>query len=236
MNKLAIFVEGQTEAIFLDRLLREISTSHSVQIETRSNTHNQRRLNVLSNPPVSNQHKPEYYALIFDCGGDEKVASVIRDQYAGLVKSGYRTIVGLRDVYPGYTFEEVARLRSGIRSGLPSSPVGVSFALAIMEIEAWFIAEHSHFERISASLTMDRIVEVIGFDPSVAAVDQRPCPKDDLNFIYSSVGLEYNTKRSIVKRTVDALDMDRIYLELRASISDLKTLLDAVDCFFTSND
>jgi hypothetical protein len=60
-----------------------------------------------------------------------------------------------------------------------------------MEIEAWFLAEFSHFPRLDSDLTLETIRSNFGFDPSVDDMQLRNHPSQDIHRIYSLVGLEY---------------------------------------------
>ena len=234
MNRLAIFVEGQTEQVFAEKLLLEIAGAKDIRIEKRKASGGRRGKRsirrVEASAVDSDQH---YYALIVDCGQDERVASDIREQYDQLTKKGYQAIVGIRDVYP-FAREDTPRLRRGLRYQVRTKPVEVLFVLAVMEIEAWFIAEHTHFGRVDPELTMDRIRREIRFDPTVDDVESRDRPAEDLNLIYQLVGKAYNKGKTNVERTVDALDFTTVYLELGQRIDDLQKLVDQIDAFLAA--
>src|SRR5881296_1682184 len=101
MRRLAIFVEGLTEELFAETLLREVAGDRGLDIEKRRASGGKiakRTLTLLSAPPGSSS--PEFFALIHNCGADNQVKSDIRDNYANLVSKGYKTIIGMRDAYP----------------------------------------------------------------------------------------------------------------------------------------
>ncbi|NJO94622.1 MAG: hypothetical protein HC820_10385 [Hydrococcus sp. RM1_1_31] len=106
--------------------------------------------------PITIQTK--YYILIYNSGSDNSVASDIRDQYSSLVASGYSMIVGLRDVYP-ISAAQKDRLERGLQYALPKGSVPAYIVLAVMEIEAWFLAEWNHFIKVDASLTPVSIIK-----------------------------------------------------------------------------
>ena len=116
---------------------------------------------------ISQTREPEgheFFVLIVDCGQDERVKSDILERYDGLIAESYEHIVGIRDVFP-HPREDIERIREGFKFRLPNDPIEASLILAIMETEAWFLAEHSHFPRIHDSLTIERIQQEFGFDP-----------------------------------------------------------------------
>jgi hypothetical protein len=78
--------------------------------------------------------------------------------------------------------------------------------LAVMEIEAWLLAEHTHFLRLSPVLTPARIREKLHFDPARDDLERRWHPAEDLDRIYQLAGLRYSKQRGNVERTLALLD------------------------------
>lgn len=234
MKKLAIFVEGQTEQIFIKRLVTEIAGRHRVAIQecrATGGTHSTPRLARLYGSPSG--QNTEYFVLIFDCGADIRVKSQILENYDSLVSSGYSAIIGVRDVFPDFTYSQIPELRAGLRYRLKTKPIEVIFALGVMEIETWFIAEHTHFLRLNVQLTTSHINARLGFDPSRQDMQLRPNPAKDLDAIYRLADFTYNKHRSCTQRTVDLLDYAIIYMELIHRLPDLKTLVKSLDAFLS---
>lgn len=207
MRKIAIFVEGQTELLFVDRLVQELANEAGLAVELAEawgGATRARRWKFLRRPTIQPHH--EVYVLIVNCGGDSKVKSDILERYHGLRDSGYSAVMGLRDVYGQFRYEDVPRLRRELSHGLPQTEPPVELFLAIMEIEAWFLAEHTHFPRVSADLTSDRILEKMHFDPVRDDLEQRWHPAEDLDRIYQIAGLRYTKQRSNVERTLELMD------------------------------
>jgi hypothetical protein len=235
MRKLAIFVEGLTEQSFVERLLAAVAGGKHLCIEKRKATGgvlSRRRLCLLDAGAAG--ASPKYFILIVDCGSDNRVKSDIRDRYDSLVSSGYEAIVGIRDVYPEFRFEEVPRLRRGMMYSMKRSPGEVLFVLSIMEIESWFIAEYTHFERIDQSLSPARIAASLNIDVVNEDLQRRPHPAADLNSIYNIAGLAYGKSRTRIQRTLGALDYARVYLDLGTRFGDLQELLNRIDNFFSA--
>lgn len=234
MKKLAVFVEGQTEQLFIEKLLVEAAGKSNIAIEKRQGLGGQsgkRRLNLIEASHLNSNHR--YFAQIVDCGSDNRVKSDIRDRYENLAAQGFEIIVGVRDVFPDVTYAGIPLLRSGLRLHLKTNPIEVKFVLGVMEIEAWFIAEHTHLQKIHPSLTPELIRTRLGFDPSSDDVQLRPHPAEDLDNIYRLAGLRYEKCKSTVQRTVSVLDYERIYLELPSKLPDLKTLVDTINTFLS---
>ena len=236
MNRLAIFVEGQTEQVFVEKLLKEIAGKSRLRIEIRRAFGGRKYQRTFSRVKVSGAESgQEYFTLIVDCGADNRVKSDIRENYQNLTERGYSAIIGIRDVHP-VPRDDMSKLRHGLHWLMPKDPIEVLFVLGVMEIETWFIAEHTHFTRISDALTMQCIKAALGFDPSVDDIQLRDRPSTDLETIYSLADLDYDKSKATVQKTVDALDYARIYLELGDKIDDLQALIDSVDAFLAQGE
>jgi hypothetical protein len=234
MKRLAVFVEGQTEQLFAESLIREMAGQANIRFELRSirgGAKARRETRLLRSIPADAGQ--EYYVLIVDCGGDETVVSRIREEYDNLVARGYEAIVGIRDVYP-LPREDIPNLARRIPLHVKTKPIRVVFVLAIMEVEAWFLAEYTHFERIDPALTVARISAHLDFDPSAGDMEQRPTPAGDLHAAYQLAGLAYSKSRARVQRTVGHLDYARLYLDIPARYPSLESLVSALDRFFSA--
>ena len=230
MNKLAIFVEGQTEQIFAEKLVTEIAGAANVQIKKLKTRGSAKNMTLVEARAFDSG--AEYFVLIVDCGHDRKVHADIVERYDWLVGAGYQAIIGIRDVRP-HKRDDIPRLREGLRYRLKTDPISPVFVLAIMETEAWFLAEHTYFASIHAALTVDRIKTELGFDPSTDDMQLRNHPSGDLDSIYFIEQLVYDKSKANVKRTVNALDFDRVRTEIGAKFTDLQTLVDCVDRFLS---
>ncbi len=230
MKRLAIFVEGQTEQLFVTRLLREIAGENRIDIIQEKYISNYRGRVVTAIDAVSTIDEKKYYVIIRDCGGDSFVKSDILDGYEKLCKKGYGGIIGLLDVYPKPR-AEIARYESGLKFGVPTKYIPISIHLAVMEIEAWFMGEASHFERIHPDLTRERIVSAFGFDPFWENMENREHPANDLNEIYKLVGFAYNKKKKNVQRTVNSIDCSKMYMDGKTKMKSLGNFIDEIDSF-----
>jgi hypothetical protein len=232
MKKMAIFVEGQTEQMFVSKLVTEIAGEWNISIEKQKSFKRQsgiRKIQLLESVP--NKPINGYYILIRDCGSDESVKSDIIESYEGLAKNNYERIIGLRDVYP-LKRSVIGKLEKTLRIGLQQQPIPVDLLLAVMEIEAWFIAETSHFQRINPLLTNGLIKKHLLWDPMTVDIERRPHPSVDLDEIYRLVGLHYDKKRKTVQKTIGKLDYAIIYLELGEKVRRLQVFIDHLDSFF----
>lgn len=226
MNKLAVFVEGQTEQIFVEKLLTELAGSNNIHIDKCKLLGGYRKVLHLSRKNT----REKYFAYIIDCHGDSTVKSDIMENYDNLVTQGYHSIIGIRDVYP-LSRTDIPKLRQWLYYGVKTKYVTPVFILSVMEVEAWFMAEHTHFQRIHDRLTIDRIKRELGFDPSQDNMELRDHPAQDLHEIYRLEGLVYQKTFSQAKRTVKALDYANVYFNLKSKISAIEELSSEIDRF-----
>ena len=232
MKRLAIFVEGQTEKIFVRKLLEEIAGKINIAIAEQDIRGKQgSRITALTmSDHITFQTK--YYVLIYNSGTDTNVASDIRDQYQSLVASGYSQIIGLRDVYP-IPISGKNRLELGLQHGLPKGVITAHIVLAVMEIEAWFLAEWKHFLKIDARLTTVLIQQALGFNPELDDMETRLHPAEDLHQIYQLVGRAYKKRKKQVDTVVLNLDYEFLYLQLVSSVPSFAKFVSYIDNFMT---
>jgi hypothetical protein len=235
MKKIAFFVEGQTEQLFINKLLIEIAGQKNIAIDLRqwrggSSTPKQ-EIFIPQTLSYTNPQSPLYEALIYDCGGDDKVKSDILDQITNLASNGYEEIIGIRDLFP---LTDLSRLERGLQFIPPNSrplPIPFQIIVAVNEIEAWFLAEWSHFECIDSRLTSHFIRSNVPFDPYIDDMTLRVNPAEDLNTIYQLVGKSYRKRKNQVERTVNCLDYANLYVNIKNSISKLNDLVSKIDNF-----
>jgi hypothetical protein len=233
MDKVAIFVEGQTELIFVDRLVHELAHGSGLAVEHAEATGGAigaRKVKIFKRITVQEHHR--WYFLIVNCAGDGNVKSDVRDRYQGLIQAGYNAIFGLRDVYGMFTLAQVPKLRKFLNLDLPTEPIRIEFILAIMEIETWFLAEYTHLQRLHPSLTPSYIRKMQGFDPAQDDLELRVHPADDLNRVYRLAGYSYDKHRRNTERTIELLDFTFIRRTLARRIPDLGRLIAALERIF----
>lgn len=236
MKRIAFFVEGQTEQIFVNKLLTEIAERNSIKIELfqlRGGTSVPKlKIPVPQNPSYTAPSTPSYEAWIFDCGSDEKVKSDILDNISNLSTSGFSEVIGIRDLFP-IAISELTILETRLNA-IPHSfplPIPYTIVVAVSEIEAWFLSECKHFQCIDSRLTNTFIKSKMKFDPCVDDMTLRQQPSKDLNNIYQLVGQTYNKRKNNVERTVECLDYTDIYVNLKSKITQLDRLISKIDNF-----
>jgi len=232
MNKLAIFVEGLTEVLFVKKLIEELAGDVVLieHAEIRGGTKAARAFATVNAAKPNTGER--YFVQIVDCGSDLGVKDRIREEHANLTASGFSKIIGLRDVFPKIQYADIPRLEAGLPVLIDQSLIPVEFILGVMEIESWFLSEHTHFPKIEARITVEAIRQTIGIDPENDDMQVRPNPALDLHECYRIGGRAYSKKGKVTKRTVDALDYAVLYLRLPQRIPYLDRFVQSLEAFF----
>ncbi|MDD1414861.1 DUF4276 family protein [Dolichospermum sp. ST_con] len=231
MKKLAIFVEGKTEQIFVAKLLKEIAGKFKISIEIKS----RQGINfdkVIMKDPVT--FITRFYVLIYNSCRDESVISDIKEQYNLLAEDGYDRVIGLRDVYP-ISISDKSKLQRGLNYALPVRTIPINIVLAVMEVESWFLAEYNHFLKIDPRLTPEKIQAMFGFNPRIDDMEQRPHPTDDMEQIYNYVHKGYNKSEKQLNRLASNLDYEFLYMHLANSVPSLGEFMGYIDKFMISS-
>ena len=229
MKRLAIFVEGQTEQIFVTKLLTELATKNSIAIEHQRKHVGQNFLTIKASNITTDT---KYYVLIRDCRSDSAVKTSIIEVAEKFAEKGYEKILGLLDVFP-LTHDQLPTLEKWRNFGVPTKYLPINIIFAVMEIEAWFLAEATHFPRIHPSLTTDHVKTILGFDPLLEPVESRYNPAKDLDDVYKTAGFAYTKKKKNCVRTVETLDYPSLYLSIKERVQNLKTFINEIEAFLS---
>ena len=219
MSKVAIFVEGQSEQIFIRHLLLRTMDCSKVSFICL-------RLYAGKTIPARfdypNPHA-EMSFLIVNVGQDEKVLSEIKEREEDLIKQGFDRIIGLRDMY---SEKYLKRSPSGIDNSVTtafidgwnstiqrmSKPSKIKIHIAIMELEAWFLGIYDIFKRINSILSVEYIENELGFN--LADIDPQTeffKPTEEVNRIFQLVGLQYKKKEHDVESICSNINNDDLY-------------------------
>ena len=233
MRRIAFFVEGQTEQIFINRLIKEVFGNKQINVIQKQfrGGANIPKQEIVRNSSFS--RNPKYEVLIFDCGSDNSVKSEILDNISNLRQRGYEMIIGVRDLYP-IPIDDLEKLEKGLRflpNKLRVNAPYFDIVIAIHEIEAWFMAETNHFKKIDKRLTGRFIKDRLGFDPYAINSESRVHPAKDLDNIYRLVGKSYTKKYNATVRVVNKLDFNRLRHQVRYDVGSLNRLLSVIDNF-----
>ncbi|MDI9365395.1 MAG: DUF4276 family protein [Flavobacterium sp.] len=169
MIKTAIFVEGQTELIFVRELLLKVFQYQNIALDCFT-LFTDGKFNT-TEYPFSNAGANFYFQII-NVGNDASVLSRIVRREQRLWKEGFIRIVGLRDMYSkdyrdavmNSTINQLVNEQfiKGTRARINSDKV--YFCFAIMEVEAWILGLRESFLKLDATLTADYIKTQLGLN------------------------------------------------------------------------
>lgn len=233
MKKIAFFVEGQTEQIFINRLVKEILGYDRISVISKRSVGGTKipKQEIVRSATFS--RKPLYQVLINDCGSDNRVKSEILENLENLRESGYSSIIGIRDLYP-LPISDLERLEKGLKflpANIRKYKNPFDILVVVQEIETWFLGETTHFRKVDKRLTGNFISQRLGFDPYAVNAMQRRHPSKDLNDIYQLVGKSYTKRNWQVKRLVDRLNFDFIFRHMQYDIPVLNQLVQVIEDF-----
>jgi hypothetical protein len=231
-KKIACFVEGQTEQIFVEKLFKEIAGYKKISIETFKfqGGKGNRRFDALKQSIVKDA---PFFVLLYNCDCDSQVLSDIKDQQESLTNRGYEKILGLRDLYP-QPLDKKQEIEKGIRGFLKvlqNKGIPISMNLAVMEVEAWFLAEWNYLAKIDNRLTCDFILQKCGLDLRNIDFEKMAHPSQDLDKIYRLVSRKYDKSEITSQEIINNLDYEFLYLDLVKSVNQLKKFIDEIDSF-----
>lgn len=241
MNRYAFFVEGQTESLFVRWFLQNLARALGVEI-----SYERRRAQggkKSSNPRCfyeveifDSELKTEYFFLIIDCGNDaqKRIVGDIRLRINELEKKGYTRILAIRDLYPKYRIDQLVLLKESMGDALNDLPIDSAAIIAVMEIEAWFIAEYSHFLRMHSDLTDERIEAKIGFDLRQSLFEEIEEPANTLNHIYQEIDIEYDKNLELVERILNSMSFKEL-IGVGRKESELKFFVEQMLSLFDKN-
>lgn len=230
-KRIAFFVEGQTEQIFLHRLVKDFFGEGNTNILLKQfrGGSNIPRQEIIRFRAIS--RKARYEILISDCGSDSRVKSEIMENLVNLRKNGYEMIVGVRDLYP-IPAKDLEKLEKGLRFlplNLKSEASYFDIVVAIHEIEAWFMAETNHFRKVDKRLTGSFIKDYLGFNPFTSSAELREHPAKDLNDIYQLVDKSYTKRQWQVEKLVKRLDLEHLLKDVRKELKSFDKLVSILE-------
>lgn len=230
MKRLAFFVEGYSELLFIEKLIWKIADSKNVTIDRGSIKGGKtipRLFEIFTATNVTSGD--EYYVLIVNCQGDRQVKSRMIEEHKRFTDQGYEKIIGLRDVRPDFQHSDIPRLKTHMQQDFDPSLAPAEVILSTMEIESLFLGEATHFEKIDPAITASSINARLGFDPVSDDMELRPEPAVDLTNCYAIAGKTYN--KYLVQDTINVLDFDHIHLVQPARFQSLARLVSNIDNF-----
>ena len=207
VRKVALFVEGMTEQVFVRELLLRWYDWDANRVGVDCY-----KLYAGAQSTVPYQYgsnESENYFQIFDVGNDAKVLSEILYRADTLRNAGYSMIVGLRDMFSeNYTNKTIERngdriiddeLNERFIQGAneviahKAKDIKIHIKFAIMEVEAWLLGIPKFFEGLSG--VNDPEIDI--YHPSITLKELR---KAD--------GLTYNKHREEIEAIMGSITKD----------------------------
>jgi hypothetical protein len=231
MNKLAFFVEGQGDLIFIKNLIIYMAGLNHVSITSIEESGGEQVIILEIHARSANE---EYFILVKNCCRDGAVLSSIRKDYCRMVEEGFKKIIGLRDAHPVYNKSQLPDFRHHlIKTLLPAGACQVIFLFCIMELEAWLIAEYNHFPKMHSAISVARIHQELAIDVVNDDLSELNNPAEDLKNIYRLEGITYRKDKEIMKNIVSTLDQAFLRSNVSSKFEDLQTLYHELDLFFS---
>jgi hypothetical protein len=221
--KVAIYVEGITEASFVYQLIGcyykwdwESFRMECYHLDPKEAYESLR--------DFGKDNAPDYY-LIYDSCSDTAVSSAIKDRIETHQREGYDKVVGLRDVYSEnyktiyqQRFDKkhidtfIADMRAAL--ALYDSKGLTRLCFAIMEIEAWLLAMSDVFQRIDSRLDAKWLCDNAKVDISKDPEKEFFHPYARLEAIYDSISKPYGKHWDAIKGIIMKLqksDFENLY-------------------------
>lgn len=221
--KVAIYVEGITEAGFVYQLIKTHYDSNwtSVRIECLNFDPREAYDSLLD---FGDEDAIDQY-LIYDSCSDTAVSSDIIDRINRHHKEGYDKVIGLRDIYSAnykaiyqQQFDErsVATFIADMRDTLAQyDPQGLThLCFAIMEIEAWLLAMSDVFQRVDSRLDSQWLCNNVNVDINKDPEKEYFHPYSKIEAIYASISKPYGKHWDTIKGIIFKLtkdDFDQLY-------------------------
>ena len=176
MSECVLFVEGQSEQIFVREMLLRRFNWDATQLAIRCYKLNAEVLES-AEYDYGNDDATHFIQLI-DAHGDNKVVSAIKSRAARLLEAGFEMIVGLRDMYSRAYREQspncvsadlnkefIKTIQEGIDEAGLSENVRIHYA--IMEVETWMLAL---LEKWKGDISMDDIKQFFNPDADIETI------------------------------------------------------------------
>lgn len=218
MKKVAVFVEGQGEQVFVRHLLYYLLDPTKFSFECLR----LRSENLEEVPYAYENQLADVYFLIINTQGDGSVLPAIKKREQGLFRQGFNKIIGLRDMYsqayreisPGIIdYHIIQQFIDGAKYSITtmSQPDKIHFHFVIMELEAWWLCMYTLFAKIDEQLTVAFIAQKLGYD--LSAIDAEKVffhPASNVIKILNLVGIKYDKRFSDVERIISSMTFDDI--------------------------
>ena len=218
MQKIAVFVEGQGELIFIRNILYYLADPAKLSFECFK-----LHANLQHEVPYEYQNpNAQIHFQIINVGNDERVLDVIKEREERLLSKGFTKIIGLRDMYSkayrkkskGVIDDEIIKqFIEGVKTSIAemNNPDNISFHFAIMELETWWLSMYNLFAKINGKLTVSFIETHLGYN--LSELDPQKVffhPAQEIDKIFQLVGENYKKHFDEVESITSKIDASDI--------------------------
>lgn len=212
--KKAIFVEGQSEMIFVSDFLVKIfdhdwNRLHLSCLELIADN-----VQPVSDPFWGDNNSECHY-LILNCGNDNSVTSIMRKRMVGMSNKGFVQFIGLRDVYGdiykkknhnhrSVNFDIIKEMHDTQSLCIKCEDINSQLHFAVMEFEAWMLGLIEVFIN-NRTKEIDSIIQDVGFDFRVN-IENIYHPSSIIKKIYSSFGEKYDKQQHDIRSFLSSIN------------------------------
>lgn len=217
-RKLAVFVEGQTEQVFVREFLKQWY-GYDVNV-VGFDCYNLFAKEFCDAEYKYGSEDSDNYFMIVNVGNDNSVLSSIIGRLKFLRNKGFQLVVGLRDMYSSQYIKDAQKYEivdevsqrhvESVKEVLRDIEDGVfvDFHFAIMEVEAWFMGMDGFMERLDGRLTQDFVSQNLNIslddDPEKTVFH----PAAELGKMYALVGKQYDKHKSDISSIMSLITKD----------------------------
>ncbi|WP_186102457.1 DUF4276 family protein [Burkholderia gladioli] len=229
-KKIAFFVEGQTEAIFIKQFIFEY-LGHQAANVTREQMHGGyiHEIEAIGSPP----EETDYEILVVDCQNDERVLTAMSDRHQSLARSGFSHVIGIRDLFP-QDLSDLDDLTSDTDQHIAAlnSTISIKMIIATMEIESWFLSDPDFFQSIDASLDSAAVKTICGIDFSTVDTQTIDHPASLIEKILDNVSKFYKKREKDTYKILSHLNYTEIFLSGKKRNKSLEIFSDHITAAF----
>lgn len=171
--KYAVYVEGQSEMLFVAYVLREYSNYDPAKcgfLCINLTADDYERINF----PKQGDIDSEVYYQIVNVNNDNLVVSKLKKDIPGLIAQGFNVIIGLKDVFgdvygqlmkqkPEINRERILEMHSAQMDAINAKDCDCRLHFAIMEYEAWMLALIEQYV-VSKNKNLDDLCQQLNID------------------------------------------------------------------------
>lgn len=200
--KYAVYVEGQSELLFVADILRKYSNYDPSICGLRCINLNADDFERMNHPIQGDESSKSFYQIV-NVNNDNRVVSKLNKDIPGLLVQGYNVIIGLKDVFsdayksltndqPVIEREQIEKMH-GIQTKAIKAPDGIDCRLhfAIMEYETWMLALLDNFVT-SNGKDLTEICHQLGVDLAIDYEQVIYHPYPLVRKIFQTCGSDYH--------------------------------------------